>query len=195
MNLSLWNLFAFTGALLALATKTKGRARIPAMAAAVAFAYPVAWALTGIMGALAYTTGLLLWITVWRNLRPGSLKLTPGLHPISAALLLVISLTLYAAALGPIKADLYFAPGLEHPAVVAGLMWITTLPSVRPLGDYALVFPIATLLALSGAHDSRNAWDFYLDPALAIFTAISLTRWFRRKKAAEKATVPAGSVA
>lgn len=181
MNLSLWNLVGYAGALFALAAQAPGRWKTPAVVLALALAYPTAWALTGAFGGLSYTSGLLVWVAFARGMRPASVRLSPGISPLSAGALLVVATCLYATNIGACGPNLYWGVGLDHPAWVNTVLFLVALPSLRPMRDYAAVFPAVLLLSQTGAHDSRNAWDFHLDPWLALFALIVLIRGIRRR--------------
>ena len=170
MNTSAWSLFAYAGALTLLAAwlPLRGAARVAAFALALAAALPFAWFMRGALGDPAYTTGLLFWTETLRRLVPEGRRWRPALSAPSALWLLLLAGVLYAPYFGPEGFDAYRHPGVEHPVVVAALLFPAALLSARPMRSLALVYPAAVALTLFDLHDSTNMWDLLLDPLLAL---------------------------
>lgn len=183
-----WALFAYAGCLAFLASWIPVfRVRAAATLLAAAAAVPVGWVLRGVLGSdPSYVTGLLAWILVFRRFGPGRAPSTPVASVVSWALVLILWILLVVSVISPVPADLYY-PGLGYPGAVAAAMLTVAAFSLRPLRPFAIAVPASVLLALSGLHESTNAWDWFVDPPLVVSAIVGLVlaliRRLRRSRA------------
>lgn len=171
---ALWALTAYAGMFVALGSFVRpGRLRLIACVLAVLVAVPVGWVFRGVFGDPSYVTGVLAWWVAARRCGLfGSGPLSPMSVP-SAFLIFSVWVALVLSSVFPMPFDLYF-PGIEHPIPVACAALFSAVWSVRAGHALAAATPCAVLLSLMGAHESRNAWDWYWDPFLTLMAVVVL---------------------
>lgn len=184
MTSLLWSVAAYAGWLAWAATAVPLLRRRPAIALALIglAAYPAAWVLRGILSDPSYTTGLLVWAAAIHRLRAPATPAPPMFTAASGWTIVATALALYATTLGNLPADLYHAPGYELRWAVALLFGAAGWHAYRAGALYGRIFPAALALALSGIHESRNAWDWFLDPALMVLAAVEIVRAIRTRR-------------
>lgn len=184
---ALWAVTAYAGVFVGLGSFVRPvRLRIITCVLAILVAAPVGWVFRGVFGDPSYVTGVLMWLVAARRcgwFGPG--PLTPMSVP-SAFLIFAVWLALVSSSVFPLPFDLYF-PGIEHPIPVACVALFAAVWSVRSGRVLAVATPCAVLLSLTGAHESRNAWDWYWDPFLTLMAVgvliIAGLKRFKSRKA------------
>lgn len=192
-----WSVFAYAGWLALAASLLPSRAlprpAIVAVAAA-AVGIPFAWFARGLLGDPAYVTGVFVWLVAGSRL--GGRPYPAGaMSAGAAAAVLAVESALVISAVSAAPCDLYHGPGFDRP-VWCGLVALgcAMFGARRPCA-YTLAVPAAALLALTGAHESRNAWDWYFDPLLALWACgpagSAVLAKVRRERAERNADEPA----
>lgn len=93
-----------------------------------------------------------------------------------------VGLVLYASALGFIKIDLYAAGFAPRALLVLLVLWIVLNGYISPLLAWVMV--LALSLFMIHGMDSRNLWDYFIDPISWIVLIIALIRrlWVYARK-------------
>jgi hypothetical protein len=135
-------------------------------------ALPAAGYLRGIVGDLSVTTVLLL---VRGLLRPlaGWAAVDARSRLALQALVVAMGLVLYPLALGLGPFDPYRL-GYANPWLLAGLLALAVVAILRRLTLVAVCLALAVLAWALGACESRNLWDYLVDPLVAAWGLVGL---------------------
>jgi hypothetical protein len=182
------------------------RSRLASLAGAVAVAalvpiggLPLAAVLRGIAGDWSLTTLLLLLGGVHRAFRPGEARFSARSVSSLQALVAAGGLFLYPLALGLGAWDPYRF-GYGNPGLVAALLLVALGSLLLDLRLVTFAVALAVLAWTAAAGESRNLWDYLLDPLVFLWSlasllgrrAAALARG-RRRGEDGPITIPAGS--
>jgi len=139
---------------------------------------PVAAYVRGVVGDLSVTSMLLLLHGLFRPVL--------GWEAIGArsrltlqALVAAGGLVLYPLALGLGPADPYRL-GFANPWCVGAMLLLETAAWLLRLHAVASCITLAVLAWALGAYESRNLWDYLLDPLLAVWGTVALLVWSQK---------------
>jgi hypothetical protein len=121
----------------------------------------------GFAGDLSITTVMLLAATCWGR-ATGRAPIEPSSRALLMALVAPAALVLYPLSLGVGPLDPY-ASGYGSPVFLAALLAIALAAWYRRRYLIAMVILAASVGWLAGVYDSRNLWDYLLDPLLGIY--------------------------
>lgn len=128
---------------------------------------PMAGYVRGLVGDLSITTVLLLAAACWHRATERAL-IDPHSRALLMALAALAALAFYPLALGVGPIDPY-AFGYGSPALLAALMAI----ALAAWYGHRYLITVTVLAAgigwLAGIYDTRNLWDYLLDPLLGVY--------------------------
>ncbi len=141
---------------------------------------PAAGYLRGIVGDLSVTTVLLL---LWGLLRPIGGWPSPAPRSLLALQVLVAAggLLLYPLALGLGAPDPYRL-GYASPGFLAALFLLALVAWLRGWNLVGVCLSLAVLAWAVGAGESRNLWDYLIDPLVSAYALGALLLRCRRRR-------------
>ncbi len=134
---------------------------------------PVAGYVRGVLGDLSVTTTLLLLVCLLRPVLPLSALPVDRSRLALQALAATAGLVLYPLALGFGPAD-PFRLGFAHTGFVCTLLLIAAAAGYAGLHFVAICLALAALAWAVGTGESRNLWNYLLDPVLVAWALASL---------------------
>ena len=144
----------------------------------------------GLTGDLSMTTMLLLGLHLW-NVPTGRALLDGEERALWFVLIALAAVFLYPMALGLGNYDPY-ALGFGSRGFLAALLAVTLVAGWMHRRWIMLGILASTTAWLAGLLESRNLWDYLVDPLLATFAVCSLVRvgWARLRRSIPQSTTP-----
>jgi hypothetical protein len=139
----------------------------------LSLALPLAAYVRGVIGDLSIVTSLLLWSTLLPNHQavPSHVKWC----------IAIVAIAFYPFALGMSMFDPY-AWGYGSNAFLIGVLVFTVLLGLAGWLKGIWIIGFAVIAWSLHLHESSNLWDYLLDPALAIWSLISLCKEILRQR-------------